>query len=266
MGNGSGRVEAGPWPKAKLQRWLREVGPDLGRCCVLVSTGALNPVHQGHRHMMDLARQRLTEEGYSVLGGWLSPSHRQYVDGKSRAYGVEAFETEDRVELTRLACASSDWLDVGLYECDERHAHWPDFPSVLKAASLAVQSAIAEAGLIGVTVDVFYVCGEDLYSRSGLDRGLAWWSAELGVVVVSREGEGAAEDPGKKIFAVGIEKAPDTQTFSSTRLREALRRGDLAEITSMLPAGVSAEAVQESFTRAAKRSSAWVVVAQHKET
>ena len=42
---------------------------------VLVSTGCYNPVHSGHIGALELARTKLEDSGYNVIGGYLSPTH-----------------------------------------------------------------------------------------------------------------------------------------------------------------------------------------------
>ena len=50
---------------------------------MLLSTGALNPVHLGHVAMFDRARDALeSQHGFEVVGGFLSPSHDTYLSGK----------------------------------------------------------------------------------------------------------------------------------------------------------------------------------------
>ena len=51
--------------------------PDNGeRKCVLLTTGAMNPIHLGHVEMLVHARNTLEERhGFRVLAGFLSPSH-----------------------------------------------------------------------------------------------------------------------------------------------------------------------------------------------
>jgi nicotinic acid mononucleotide adenylyltransferase/biopolymer transport protein ExbD len=49
---------------------------------VLVSTGAFNPIHEGHIKMMELAEEKLIQEGYEVIGGYFSFAHDSYVKTK----------------------------------------------------------------------------------------------------------------------------------------------------------------------------------------
>lgn len=49
---------------------------------ILLSTGSFSPLHDGHIHMMERAKEILESKGYSVVGGYLSPSHDEYVSSK----------------------------------------------------------------------------------------------------------------------------------------------------------------------------------------
>ena len=42
---------------------------------MLLTTGAMNPVHIGHIKMMELAKQTVEADGWTVVQGILSPSH-----------------------------------------------------------------------------------------------------------------------------------------------------------------------------------------------
>ncbi len=52
---------------------------------VLLSTGALNPVHLGHVSAMERAREYLNYAGYNVVGGFMSPTHDDYVGPKMQS-------------------------------------------------------------------------------------------------------------------------------------------------------------------------------------
>jgi len=49
---------------------------------VLLSTGALNPLHRGHINAMQRARDHLLSLHLNVIGGFLSPTHDDYVKPK----------------------------------------------------------------------------------------------------------------------------------------------------------------------------------------
>jgi hypothetical protein len=66
-----------PWPMHKLSMTFT-TAPRV----VLLSTGALNPVHLGHINAMVRAKAHLKQIGYDVVGGFMSPTHDDYVRPK----------------------------------------------------------------------------------------------------------------------------------------------------------------------------------------
>lgn len=83
------------------------------RPLVLMASGAFCPVHEGHVEMMEKAKQALEAEGEVVLGGYLSPSHDDYVQRKC---GGSAISAGERVRLCQAAVAGSSWLHVDPWE------------------------------------------------------------------------------------------------------------------------------------------------------
>lgn len=79
---------------------------------VLLSTGGFLPIHNGHIHMMELAKEHLQNLGYDVVGGYFSPSHEHYVSTKpfySSTLGKRIFECQRVVD-------KSDWLMIDPWE------------------------------------------------------------------------------------------------------------------------------------------------------
>ncbi|MCR8648443.1 hypothetical protein [Leptospira interrogans] len=60
--------------------------PKTDNHCVLLLTGALCPIHDGHLEMMIIAKESLEKEGYEVLGGYISPDHDDYVGPKTDSF------------------------------------------------------------------------------------------------------------------------------------------------------------------------------------
>jgi hypothetical protein len=71
--------------------------PKTNKHCVLVTTGSMCPVHDGHIDMMVQAKLKLESEGYEVLGGYLCPDHDNYV---SRKNGDQSIPVHVRNKLT----------------------------------------------------------------------------------------------------------------------------------------------------------------------
>ena len=83
---------------------------------ILVSTGAYNPIHRGHIQIMSMAKTECEWAGYSVIGGFISPSHRNYLVFKG---GHDYYSDTDRIEMARLATLDSDWIDVSTWEINK---------------------------------------------------------------------------------------------------------------------------------------------------
>ena len=85
---------------------------------VLIKTGALNPVHRGHISNMIKAKQYLEDvQGYNVIGGYLSPTHDQYVSGKLAHQCIPGIH---RIAMCQKAIEEENqqhWLSVDKAEC-----------------------------------------------------------------------------------------------------------------------------------------------------
>ncbi len=100
-------------PISKVAENISRIG-ELANPVVLLCTGAFSPLHNGHVGMMESARKELEDRGYQVVGGYLSPSHDEYVSTK---YGGDAhLLAAHRVYLAQVAVADSRWLLVDAWE------------------------------------------------------------------------------------------------------------------------------------------------------
>ena len=206
------------WPLRKLvQRHaeLRAAG-ETRSPCVLLTTGAMNPVHLGHVDMFARARRCLEEQhSYCVLGGYISPSHEAYVLPKCEHFKQQYLPTELRLECIRRAVADSDWLSVGAWEA-RQPGNWPDYPVVVEALQALLcgpEGSECDLSLGGNKCTVFYVCGLDHFEKCGLRDGL-WQvkpklspssqiSAKAGVVATPRDDTPPAQtDLGKLVIGV----------------------------------------------------------------
>ncbi len=188
------------WNPAMLTTPLAKVGRNLQRLTaksyaerrpvrplVLLSTGSFSPVHEGHLDMMERARRRAEQAGWTVVAGYLSPSHDQYV-GVKRG-GQAALHAEHRIALLEEALQDSDWLSVCPWEA--RHAPVSlNFTDVLQRlhAYLALQlSALPAPSANAAPLTVGYVFGSD--NARFLEA-----FAEQGVAVCVQRGEWPAQD------------------------------------------------------------------------
>lgn len=79
---------ADPWELSKLLRsFVEENGEQrlaaMDKPALLLTTGSMSPIHQGHIAMMFTARERIEQEGFQVVHGWISPSHDLYTEPKA---------------------------------------------------------------------------------------------------------------------------------------------------------------------------------------
>ncbi|GAQ77772.1 Nicotinate/nicotinamide mononucleotide adenyltransferase [Klebsormidium nitens] len=155
-----------------------------GQPIVLVSTGSFNPPTILHLRMFELARDDLTADGYSVLGGYMSPVND--------AYGKKGLlPAHHRIAMCRLAAADSDLLMVDPWE-----ALQADFQRSIKVLK-RIQQGVNAARPEGMPpVRLMLVCGADLlesFSRPGvwIEAQLREIFADHGVVCISRGGSDA---------------------------------------------------------------------------
>ena len=113
-----------PWPTSKF----RPSNP-AARECILLSTGAMNPIHRGHVAMIHAAADRLRAAGYDVLRAYVSPSHDGYVQPKARGLSTLGLSAAFRLEVAQRAVADDPLVAVGAWEA-QQPGHWPDFPQV----------------------------------------------------------------------------------------------------------------------------------------
>jgi len=79
---------------------------------VLLSTGGFFPIHKGHIHMMELARESIEKEGYSVVGGYLSPSHDSYMITKPYCNQ----NLSERIYKCKEVLEDHPWLQIDSFE------------------------------------------------------------------------------------------------------------------------------------------------------
>ena len=222
------------WPVDKIAGNLARA--PRGRRCVLLTTGALNPIHRGHVAMFDHARDVLEAEyGLDVVGGFLSPSHDTYLSGKylsvkhlSGKHRDETFfPAAQRLALCAAATEDHPFLAVASWESSVS-GQWPDFPEVT-----ATLEHVLHERFPGEGIGVIYLCGQDHFryaARAGLP----------GVAVVTRAGRAEPSDAARTIYAVPTASDDPCGQMSSTQVREALKNDDLQTLRSCLHPAVLA--------------------------
>ena len=111
-------------------------------CAVLLLTGALNPVHNGHVDMFKFALSEI-HGIYDCIRPILSPSHDEYVSSKG-----DARPFADRLKLAQAV----DGVEVSEWEGQQKH--FVDYKDVLEHFEGTEKA------------DVFYIVGDDHYKAN----------------------------------------------------------------------------------------------------
>lgn len=189
-------------------------GVKAARAAVLLSTGAMNPVHVGHAELLRSAARRLEQEGYAVLGAFLSPTHDDYVQPKARSFGKVALSGDMRLELVRRTLGEEEPLvSAGGWEVS--HSRFADFPEVCGELQRHLAASHVDAR-------VFYACGTDHAKKCGLSGGMRH---DVGLVIVPREGERPPREVPEKVL-VAEPAAGEVAGYSSTKVRRAVANKD----------------------------------------
>ena len=233
------------WPLAKLRERLA-AAPAEAPLAAVVTTGAMNPLHAGHAQMLHQAAARLREDGFAVVGAWVSPSHDGYVQPKAWSLGAVGLSAAFRLKLADHATADDRLVAVGAWEA-QQPGDWPDYPLVAKALRERLHAlAVLEDGALSRLRDarVFYVCGTDHAQKCGLYGGELKRAAGVGTVVVPRAGDMPSEQGAARAVAgwgpyIAQPAAGDVASFSSTRVRSAIAAKDADAVRTMLSASAA---------------------------
>ena len=225
------------WPMDKMHIMLNSMeslkGKETKKYAVLLTTGAMNPVHKGHISLITQARQRIYADGYEVIGAWLSPSHDLYLQQKAKKLKTIGLSAAFRVKATQLSVSNDPLIDVGLWESSLKLSGDDWYPSDYPKVCLALKAQIEKEfeSKYG-KITVFYVCGTDHAKNNNLYKKQPVWG---GVVVVPREGEETEEEnPSIKVY-VAKRSYDDTEKFSSTLIRKAIAENNTHIVKKMMP-------------------------------
>ncbi|KAM3617210.1 uncharacterized protein V6R79_003416 [Siganus canaliculatus] len=218
---------------------------------VLLACGSFNPVTNMHLRMFELARDHLEDTGqYKVVKGIISPVG----DGYKKKGLIEACH---RLEMSRLATESSDWITVDYWE--SRQPEWMETAKVARhhyedllaahenhddvdTVKYAKKRRIQEDYFEGSShqkrggPNLMLLCGADVLESFGVpnlwkDEDVTEIVSRYGVVCITRSGN----DPNKFIHQsdklwkyrknVHVVREWVTNDTSATEVRRALRRG-----------------------------------------
>ncbi|XP_008796379.1 nicotinamide/nicotinic acid mononucleotide adenylyltransferase [Phoenix dactylifera] len=191
---------------------------------VLVSTGSFNPPTYMHLRMFELAKDALKAQGYSVIGGYMSPANDAYRK-------KDLLSATHRVQLCELACKSSSFVMVDPWEAKQY-----GYQRTLTVLS-RIKSSLCKTGLASEeSLKIMLLCGSDLLESFSIP---GFWMLDqvrticrdFGVVCIRREGRDI-----EKIISsneilnenmsniISVDEIVPNQ-ISATRVRECIRRG-----------------------------------------
>ncbi|ETO04544.1 hypothetical protein RFI_32854 [Reticulomyxa filosa] len=95
-----------PLPTDKLQRPQQDKDDESKgkiRSCVIYYNGTFAPIHPGHVDTMKTAKSYLEQNGFRVLGVYLSPCWNGYLRNKMSHYGNAFISHLHRLQMCELA-------------------------------------------------------------------------------------------------------------------------------------------------------------------
>ncbi len=134
---------------------------------VALTTGCFAPIHSGHVAMMEKAKTALEGKGYEVLGGYMSPSHDDYVSTKGKV--ARRLTAAHRTLLVNKVIDGSNWLSVDPWE--SRYAPTDiNFTDTIQRLENYINAHINTS----VPIQIAYVFGADnvQFARTFVDKGL----------------------------------------------------------------------------------------------
>ncbi|XP_005732956.1 nicotinamide/nicotinic acid mononucleotide adenylyltransferase 1 [Pundamilia nyererei] len=224
---------------------------------VLLACGSFNPITNMHMRMFELARDHLEDTGqYKVVRGIISPVGDAY-----KKKGL--IEACHRLEMTRLATESSDWVMVDSWE--SLQPEWVETAKVVRhhyEELLAAEQNIDDVDTIKYAkkrrieenhhkdrddLQLMLLCGADVLESFGIPN--MWKQEDIaeivghhGLVCITRSNS----DPHKFIHQsdllwkyrknIHIVREWVTNDISATHVRRSLRRGQ--SVRYLLPDSV----------------------------
>lgn len=154
----------------------------------IVACGSFSPPTVSHLRIFEDAKDALQERGYYVVGGFLSPVHKDY--GKKSLAAMH-----DRVNMCIEASGDSTWIATDPWEAGQ--GGWELTASVL-ARFQAELDLLHQEKRLPTPARAALLCGADLVESFGAikDNGDRVWSLEdqetivgkCGVVCIARKG------------------------------------------------------------------------------
>ena len=179
---------------------------------ILLTTGALNPVHKGHINSLKLAQDYLENKGFVVEKIYLSPSSDIYLNDKQNRGKIDCFyKFEYRLKMCQLAVEdfkkenNNEKYKIEVSDWEGKQSTFIDFSGVVNHF---------EKDINNKDKLVFYICGSDHYKNvknTNLEN----------VVVIKRNTDIVSLENKKNHFIIVDNSNSD---FSSTRAREIIKK------------------------------------------
>lgn len=131
--------------------FLKEKLSNSKNPAIILSTGAMCPLHDGHIEMMELAKKAVEEKGYDVIGGYLSPDHDEYIFSKVKD---KPLPIHHRIDIINKQIKDVDWISVDPFNgvfCKVA----VNFTDIIYRLEMYIEKHL------GVNVPIFFVCGGD---------------------------------------------------------------------------------------------------------
>ena len=191
---------------------------------IIIATGALCPMHEGHLHMMINAKAAVEEKGYKVIGGYLSPGHDEYIKEKT---GDNWMPIHDRLRWANDLIKDQEWLAIDPWE-------GVFAPGAVNFTSVVyrLQQYIKKFYKHSKKVKIFFVCGAD-----NARFMVPFENTEIGTVIIQRPKYNDIYTTYKKdsdnvIFGYGhidmssteIRKTQKYKNFRSTKIKQVYVR------------------------------------------
>jgi NAD+ synthetase len=162
-------------PLHKIKKCLEQLeGKTQRSYVVLLTTGAFGPMHQGHLDMMECAKRYLEAQGKCILGGYISPDHKNYLEVKN--INFPSTDAERLAHCERFV-ETSPWLMIDPWQMQYQRTQ-VNLTCVVERISAYLAAHIKSA----CPIEVIYVCGGD-NARFTLN-----FSARGQCIIVPREG------------------------------------------------------------------------------
>ena len=177
---------------ANLAKWPQHPNFIGKGPCVLLSCGSFAPIHEGHTLILGQARAEVEKNGYTCIGGYISPSHDEYIKAKT---GADWIPIHYRNRAIQDLIKTSDWLSLDPWEGTFNKVAI-NFTDVVMRLEAYLKKHL------GADIPVFFVCGGD-------NAKFALTFIEIGrCIVVNRPGYEDRYEKYKSIIQSGLIDSP----------------------------------------------------------